>query len=355
MATSESAAAIDFSIRAQFDEICQRLQTANLGERREKPIGYWALAADRRLPYALLDCKVSDIIGTPYRELARTPAIGKKKMVTLVKLLERVISEPRPETPATPTIVPMSHDNDRFSAETVSESHWEAWRETVRARGLSNELLGRLTPTLRSLPSVIWDTPLSSYLDKPLAQLRRMKTHGDKRVRGVLEVFYFVHRVLSNAVSPRHLVPQLRPAFTIPIEQWIMDVLVREELPSQQEIRQNLILPILNQIEIDGDETIGRLLAGRLGVESVPESVIEQADRLGVTRARVYQLIELSAHMMAVRYPEGRWQLAALSEHLSSLPADDDRRELLRTLRSLLYPDKFKPETSRPGLEAAHA
>ena len=45
------------------------------------------------------------------------------------------------------------------------------------------------------------------------------------------------------------------------------------------------VLPALNQIEVDAGEIVHRLAAGRLGVESHPESVREQAERMGVTHA----------------------------------------------------------------------
>lgn len=347
MTSSESAAVIEYSIRARFDEIGQLLQGSPYAERRDKPIGYWALTGDRRLPYALLERKVSDIIATPFKELAQTPAIGKKKMASLVMLLERVLDDRQP-TLVRPAQEVVSLD-DRFASDAVSESHWEAWRETVRHHHLASEPLGRLAPTLRSLPTVIWDTPLATYLEMPLAQLRRLKTHGDKRVRSVLEVFFFIHQVLGNASPTRHFVIQLRPSFVVPIEQWLGEVIRRDDPPTLQEIRQNLILPILNQIEVDSDENIGRLMAGRLGIESGPESVIEQAERLGVTRARIYQLLELCSRIMTVRWPEGGWQLLALSERFAQHPEHAESREMFNTLRALLYPTKLRPERAESG------
>jgi hypothetical protein len=352
MTISESVAMIDYSIRARFDDICQRLRDSQLNDRLEKPIGYWALAGDRRLPYALLERKVSDILATPFRELARTPAIGKKKLSSLVVLLERVLMEDNPNHAQAAQPAAESHD-DRLIVDAVSESHWETWRNTVRNCQLVSEPLGRFAPTLRTFPTVIWDTPLSTYLEMPLAQLRRLKTHGDKRVRNVLEVFYFIHQVLKSAVPPRHLAVQLRPCFAIPIEQWIVEMMRRDEPPSLQELRQNLLLPLLNQIEFDSDETIGRLLAGRLGIESAPESAIEQAERMNVTRARVYQLLEQAARIMRVRWPEGRWQLLALEDRWSALESDDERRQILHALRSLLFPERLRAEAAKQEQMAA--
>jgi hypothetical protein len=196
------------------------------------------------------------------------------------------------------------------------------------------------------MPTVIWDTPLSNYLDMPLAKLRRLKTHGDKRVRNILEAFFHIHQVLKAAATPRHLVVQLRPAFVIPIEQWMHEVMRRETPPALQELRQSLILPLLNQIEADSDETIGRLLAGRLGIESPPESAIEQAEKLNVTRARIYQLLDHAGHAMRVRWPEGGWQLMALDGRLSA-DAAGEGQQMLRSLRAALYPERSRGDATK--------
>ena len=344
MTTSESAAVIEYSIRARFDEISQLLRDPQLASRCAKPIGYWALTGDRRLPYALLERPVAEIIATPFKELSQTPAIGKKKMNSLVMLLERVLDERQP-APATISREEAVAPDDRFLPDAVSESHWESWRETVRRHELTNEPLGHLAPTLNALPTVIWNMPLSTYVEMPLTQLRRLKTHGDKRVRSVMEVFFFIHQVLGNVNSPRHIVTQLRPSFAIPIEQWIVDAIRREEPLNTQELRQGLVLPLLNQIEADSNEGIGRLMAGRLGIESPPETVIEQAERLGVTRARVYQLLELGTQIMNVRWPEGWGQLIALNERFKSRSEPQECADMLATLRALLYPAKIRAES----------
>ena len=48
---------------------------------------------------------------------------------------------------------------------------------------------------------MIWRTPLAEYVNRSLTDIRHLKTHGEKRVRVVLEVFYAVHELLSNANS----------------------------------------------------------------------------------------------------------------------------------------------------------
>lgn len=342
MTNSDGVVAAEYSVRAQFDDLCRRLAELPIQQHLDRPLGYWALAGDRRLPYALLDQRVREIIQTSFAELSRTPGIGKKKLASLVILLERVAQD-RTESVLTTVDSAAPSALESFSLEAVAESHWELWRQTVRTQQLSQVPIGRFAPSLQAIPSVIWDSPLATYLDTTLADMRDMKAHGDKRLRAVVEVFFYVHRVLGHSTPARHLIAALRPAFAVAVEQWLWESLAREEIPDIQDLIQNLVLPLLNQIELDGGDVVGRLTTGRLGVESPPESVIEQAERMQVTRARVYQLLEVCADIMAVRWPEGRWLLAALANRLQAVDEFDRRREMIHTLQSLLFPTRVKP------------
>ena len=341
MTNSDGVVAAEYSVRAQFDDLCRRLAERQIAHQLDRPLGYWALAGDRRLPYALLDQRVRGIIETPFADLSRTPGIGKKKLASLVTLLERVALD-RNESVQVLQENTSAGAPESFSLEAVAESHWELWRQTVRVHQLSQSPLGRFAPSLQAIPSVIWNSPLATYLDTTLAEMRDMKAHGDKRLRAVVEVFFHIHRVVGHCAASRHLTVSLRPVFAVGVEQWLWESFQREELPELQELRQNLVLPLLNQIELDGGDVVGRLTTGRLGIEAPPESVIDQAERMQVTRARVYQLLEVCADIMTVRWPEGRWLLSILANRLGSLEEFDRRREMVQTLQSLLFPARLR-------------
>ena len=69
----------------------------------------------------------------------------------------------------------------------------------MRKHDIGREKLGRLAPTLLALPTVIWHTPLEYYMQYSVSEIRQLKTHGEKRVRVVLEVFYIAHEILADA------------------------------------------------------------------------------------------------------------------------------------------------------------
>ena len=337
-----------FSLMSQFDGVCRQLSGDNNVDYLHKPISHWARQGDRRLPYALLRHTVSELINTPFSVLSSTPGIGPKKITSLLVLLHRALTDRGPKTSSVVGDEAPATSKDVFDANAVSESTWEVWRATVRRRGLENQMLGQLTPTLRGLPTVIWTTTLGEYLSYTLADLRDLKTHGQKRIQTVLEVFFLVHSVFQELGSRPKFSIVLRPDFVQPIENWIRWELKNDLIPELHDLRENLTLPLLNQIQVDGGDTVHQLASGRLGIEVEPESVRDQAERLDVTRARIYQQLETCAAIMGVRWPAGRHWLTELVGKFDLLDAADPKRTLFDATRCLVFPERVDQRLVTP-------
>ncbi|MDA1054401.1 MAG: hypothetical protein O3C40_28505 [Planctomycetota bacterium] len=341
----------DITLRARFEDLATRFAEAPAGQ-LDLPIAHWAVASDRRLPYALLDRTVRQLTEASYDSLLATPGVGRKKFTALVMLLQRTLEagETPPAAVTTTTVDSIALHQEAFDPELVSQVMWAQWQETVRHHHLQAEPLGRLAPSLQTLPTVIWTKQLGEYLRYTIDELRSLKTHGDKRVTAVLEVFHAVHSLLGNSTRSTRVLAQLTPAFVPPIEQWLYGALSSEELPTAQDIRQHLILPLLNQIERDAGETVHRLAAGRLGIEAFPEGVRDQSLELGVTRARVYQLLETCGDVMRIRWPAGRWVFKLLSQRLQTHASGSETLDLLQSLRWLLYPNRRAHAAAEPAI-----
>ena len=93
--------------------------------------------------------------------------------------------------------------------------------------------------------------------------------------------------------------------------------------------------PLLEQILIDSGEAVYSLARDRLGVGVPRRTVREQARELGVTRARIYQLLEDCGKVMHVRWPEGRSRFQQLGGF-----TDAATRALMHSTRQLFFPEK---------------
>ena len=353
MNVTNASSAEDYKLCSSFEEVRKTLMDEKYADRLDKPLAYWALPNDRRLPLAFLGRSVGELVSTPFDELTATRGVGQKKISSLVKLLQRATSNDPPAVPfgldelsggassPPPTLLVRPAEQEReFDPAIVSEVLWDRWRELLTRHCVGRETLGRLAPTLQALPTVIWHTPLSQYLTQSLADIRQLRTHGEKRVAVVLEVVHSVYDALSSSVAHEHLAVHVLPKFIAPIESWIAEASPRAVALTQQEIRDRLSVPLLDQLLIDAGETVHGLAQGRLGIEGHPQSVRSQAREMGVTRARVYQLLEECGRVMLVRWPEGKQQLDELAAAFDSEQSTSPAYWLLQATRDLFFPHK---------------
>jgi hypothetical protein len=351
-----------YKLVSSYETVRRTLLDQRYADRLDKPLAYWALPNDRRLPLALLDRKLSDLLTHPFDVISSTPGVGQKKISAMIKLLLRATKEETPEIPYGLAELVEENPSDLgigliegFDASLVSESQWVRWKETIRRHHVEGEKIGRLAPELTRVPTVIWQTPLSFYMPYSLAEIRQLKTHGEKRVSVVLEVFHLVHRILQTSEALGHLTLRLSPKFAIEVENWIDGVLAGDKLPDEEELRKHLALPLLAQAKVDVGEGVYKLAEGRLGVKAKPQSVRAQSRRLGVTRARVYQLLDECGKAMAVRWPEGRSLLAKLADKYEAAGIPAEQRPLLEATRELFFPARFVEDAERDEQETAEA
>ena len=93
---AKPTSAEEYKLIGSFQAVCKTLLQERFRDRLERPLVFWAMANDRRLPLAFLGRTVGDLVDTPFDELAATPGIGQKKIGTLIKLLTRAIKEQSP-------------------------------------------------------------------------------------------------------------------------------------------------------------------------------------------------------------------------------------------------------------------
>jgi hypothetical protein len=157
----------------------------------------------------------------------------------------------------------------------------------------------------------------------------------------LLEVFYAVHTIVAGMGTQEHLTVRIVPRWIDRVEQWIGRALQRPNLPDEQELLENYVRPLLEQIRLDATHQIAALAENRLGILGPITSVRQAARTMGLTRARVYQLLNEINDIMMVRWPIGRHQSHELRERLLAETAETGRGPDLRQFLAaveLFYP-----------------
>ncbi len=351
MSAAKPSALDEVQVVGRLESLRKILQGEEYAEHLQKPLAYWALPTDRRLPLAFLSRKLQDLLGAPFGELAATPGIGQKKLNSFVMLLARAANTNPSEIPTEESLIreitlegrqnAAAANGDGFDPTMISEVVWSQWRASVVKHNLGDGPLGRFAPSLRSMTRVIWSTPLSAYVDRTLEDMRNMRTHGEKRIRGILEVFHGVHSMVAEMGVQKHLIIRIVPRLIDQVEQWVGQALQTSGMPDSEDLAECFVEPLLAQIRIDVNQQIAALAENRLGISGPITSVRQAARAMGLTRARVYQLLNEINDVMIVRWPMGRHQVYELREKLyaeaSQLRNPPDFRQFLAAVE-LFYP-----------------
>lgn len=336
---------------SRFESLRKMLLSEAYTEHLDRPLAYWALPTDRRLPLAFLGRTLRDLLAVPFDDLSATPGIGRKKIASFVQLLARAANTDPAELPAelldaqsdgaTTDAASNPTKSDVFDPTNITEVTWAQWRASVVRHGLSNEAIGHFAPSLQNMTRVIWCTPLGAYTSSTLAEIRAMKTHGEKRIRALLEVFHAVHTITAGMGMQEHLVVRIAPRLIDQVEQWIGRALQRPGIPSEEEIFASFVQPLLGQVRNDATRQITTLAENRLGIGGPITSVRQAARTMGLTRARVYQLLNEINDILMVRWPTGRHQSHELREKFQTEASQLDQVPDLRQFYAaveLFYP-----------------
>ena len=127
------------------------------------------------------------------------------------------------------------------------------------------------------------------------------------------------------------------PAFVVPVEAWVTDAVQRTNV-MPAELRQAVTGPLIRQLRLDVRPLVGDLAELRLAADQQQAwSVQTQAKRMGITRARVYQLLEECSRVMNVRWPEGRRLIRDLNLSWQKSDYSSDTLAALQSLREVFF------------------
>ena len=89
MIVNKTSSVEEYQIANRFDSLREILKTEEYSRHLKKPLAYWALPTDRRLPLVLLGRTLGNLLEMSFTELTATPGIGQKKIRSFVGLLSR--------------------------------------------------------------------------------------------------------------------------------------------------------------------------------------------------------------------------------------------------------------------------
>src|SRR5262252_5821821 len=95
---SNTSSAADVKLATNYETLRATLLSEPYANRLSRPLAFWALPSDRRLPTALLGRTLRDLLNHSFDQLAATAGIGRRKLETLIKLLVRATKEDAPES-----------------------------------------------------------------------------------------------------------------------------------------------------------------------------------------------------------------------------------------------------------------
>ena len=149
------------------------------------------------------------------------------------------------------------------------------------------------------------------------------------------------------------LAVRLAPRTIVAAEEWMAEARSRSFPPGREEIEQQLVEPIVQQLASTPAKRWPSWPAAAWASGPSAESVRNQSKSLGVTRARVYQMLEECHNVMSIRWPDGRRQLDEFAQWLDENYASAEAANLLASLRELLYPLKFDSVAEHLRAEAS--
>ena len=96
---NRATSAEEYKQISSFQAVSKLLGQERFADRMERPLAFWAMPNDRRLPLAFLGRPLHNLLSTPFEDLAGTPGVGRKKIGTMLQLLHRATKDHPPAMP----------------------------------------------------------------------------------------------------------------------------------------------------------------------------------------------------------------------------------------------------------------
>ena len=311
-------------LKSEFDTLRAQLQELS-PDRRETLLAHYVRPTDRCIPTQLLDRSLDATAGLDFDDLQRLPAVGFVKLRNLNALLLRIVQEGTAFTGSSAAADALASETLEVAepvvdaASVVNEVQWKLWCDRVTAHSLDSVVLGRVVERLSDLPRGMWHERLGGYLGLSLEAIRRLPTHGHKRVAVIVDTVSRLSRLCLAAEACPGGGLVIGPERIAAVDAWVVDALLGRTELSAQAFTASVAVPLLDQLAADVGPTVYGWAAERLSRHlELPEALRPASGSTPwsqrLSSSRLQQLHQEATAVLRVRWPRGEDAARALIE-----------------------------------------
>lgn len=338
------------TVELRLERLRDALQYGKANHLRDVRFQSLARSDDRFLPQAIARSTVQEILDLSYDQLDRIPGVGSVKIENMVCVLEREFAR----TEAAQQRDLPDERNDSIGASTADAMPpWEECLQRIVDCGLGGTTLGRVVPSLKSIPRLLWSNRFDKYDGLSEREITELDGHGPHSITELKSAFIAVAEHLPASETNGALRIDLTQALIADARARAVDLLSDLSQDGATSKVDELIRCLIRQIERDLHGRAADIAGDCIGIGAPPATLSQAAAHFDLSYERIRQVLGNVREALQLRWPEGRQMLAVLSTHLIIYHVD--LGEVVNRAKSVLFGDdtrvavpKSRTETPQP-------
>jgi DNA repair protein RadC len=347
---------VDTNLREKYEAFQQFAQANKYNHLLERPLSNWVRGNDRHLPQKFMSLSMLNLSEINFDELLNTSGIGEVKIERLINLTDRMQTQIKNDQKTNeldfteifdlPSEVDLNDSADSQYSD-PDEIRWEKARAFATRNRIANQKVGSVAVSLQEIQNSFWDKPLSDFTDLTYTELQSMPGFGEKKISAIANLIEGIELRLKGVQSIDEISITIMRAEVEQILNWVKISLASKDYPSTEDIRENVLTPLLSLIRNDLNDSVAQVIELRIGMDKPPQTLYEIGLVLGgISRERVRQLENNARNVLQVRWSEGGIYLGALSRHWSIMSGCESQQQLLSSISKVCFDSTIESHQS---------
>ncbi|MDP1564447.1 MAG: hypothetical protein Q8M16_23955 [Pirellulaceae bacterium] len=361
---------MELDIDERYGVVVKRFRRCGQHWMLTKPLSRWVKPGDRYFPSILINKTLGEVVETGIGELRNVRGIGRKKLRTLMDVIERavedielciqnemLVSSQSPEELGQQRSDPVKtwphHLNlnlstiaefdavDRAAADNtyleLSCDEWTAICHAIKQAGFETYTFGRLVRSHRKFVARYLNKSVATVTDLSFEEFMEFKRTKPTLAKKSFGEIFRLARI--GAIGERE------PTFSFHltagpigrVAKWVEHVLGGSDVPEYRSIGNHLLFPLIEQVKIDlGTRTV-KMLKRRIGYLRKPETLNQIAAPLELTRERVRQILMTVRRSIHLRWPDGKLAVQRIYQKCIDTQQPARSSRLVRRIMSLIF------------------